>query len=180
MESMVAKKEAERKQREEALASLYEGYYDKIVRYIFIRVGNQQEAEDLASEVFLKALKSLDSYQERGLPMEAWLFKIAHNLVVDYLRKGSKHISVPLEEVEIADTANTEGIVESRLQLEKLSEALKRLPPAQREVIGLRFIAGLTSVEAGKIMGKSPGALREMQSLALKSLRRALDEESRI
>ncbi len=169
--------EAERRKSEEALASLYEEYYDKIARYIFIRIGNQQEAEDLASEAFLRALQSLGSYRERGLPMQAWLFKIAHNLTVDYLRKISKRKLVPIDEVEIADAANTEEIAESHLQAEKLSEALKQLSPAQREVIGLRFFAGLTSIETGKILGKKPGAVREMQSLALKSLRKILSGE---
>jgi RNA polymerase sigma-70 factor (ECF subfamily) len=176
----VVEKEAERKKKEEALASLYEECYDKIARYIFIRIGNQQEAEDLASEVFLKALQSVDSYQERGLPMKSWLFKIAHNLVVDYLRKMSKRKVVRLDEVEIADTANPEEIAESRLRVEKLSAALKHLSPTQREVIGLRFFSGLTSIEAGKILGKSPGAVRETQSLALRLLRKELGGENRI
>lgn len=173
----MAGKEAERRKSEEALAGLYEEYYDKIARYIFIHIGDQPEAEDLASEVFLRALRSLDSYQERGQPMQAWLFRIAHNLAVDYLRKISRRKVVPLDGVEIADTASTEEIAESRLQAEKLSEALKQLSPAQREVIGLRFFAGLTSIEAGKILGKKPGAVREMQSLALKSLRKVLGRE---
>ena len=177
----MASKDAERKKREQDLVSLYDGYYGKIARYIFVRIGDQAgEAEDLASEVFLKALRALDSYRECGLPMQAWLFKIAHNLVVDYLRKASKRVFVPLDQVNIADSANTEEIAESRLEVEKLSEGLKHLSPAQREVVGLRFFAGLSSVEVGKIMGKKPGAVREMQSMALKSLRKALNEESQI
>lgn len=173
----MTEKEAERKKKEAALASHYEEYYDKIARYIFVYIGNQSEAEDLASEVFLKALESLDSYQERGLPMRAWLFKIAHNLVVDYLRKISKRKVVPLEEAEIASTANTAETAESHLQVEKLSESLKQLSPAQREVINLRFFAGLSSSEAGKVIGKSPGAVREMQRVAINSLRKLLSEE---
>jgi len=175
----VAEKEAERKRREKTLASLYDVYYDKIARYIFVRIGDQQEAEDLASEVFLKALGALDSYQERGLPMQAWLFKIAHNLVVDHLRKMSKRKAVSLDEVKAFDKANLEEVAESRLQVERLGSALKRLSPAQREVLGLRFFGGLTSIEAGRILGKSPGAVREMQRLALRSLRKALGEENR-
>ena len=176
----MAEKEAERTRREETLASLYDVCYDKIARYIFVRIGDQQEAEDLASEVFLKALGALDSYQERGLPMQAWLFKIAHNLVVDQLRKRSKRKAVPLDEVKAFDTASPEEVAESRLQVERLGEALRRLSPAQCEVLGLRFFGGLTSIETGKILGKSAGAVREMQSLALKLLRKALDEESQI
>lgn len=175
----MAEKEAERKRREEIIASLYDVYYDKIARYIFVRVGDYQEAEDLASEVFLKALGALDSYQERGLPMQAWLFKIAHNLVVDHLRKMSKQKAVPFDGVRAFNAASPDEVAESRLQVERLGKALKRLSTAQREVIGLRFFGGLTSIETGKILGKRPGAVREMQSMALRSLRKALDEESR-
>ena len=78
----MAKKETERKQLEDSLVNLYEESYEKVARYIFVRIGNQHEAEDLASETFLRALRSLDSYQERGLPMEAWVFKIAHNIIL--------------------------------------------------------------------------------------------------
>ena len=170
-------KETERAKRESALASLYEEYYDKIARYIFLRIGDQSEAEDLASEVFIKAFRSLGSYQERGLPMQSWLFKIAHNLVVDYLRKKGRQRAMPIDEVDIPDPANLEEIVETHLQVEKLSEALKYLSQDQREVIGLRFFAGLSSVEAGKFMGKRPGAVRQMQNRALKSLRQALAGE---
>jgi len=168
----------ERRRKEELLARLYDEYYDKIARYISIRIGNQAEAEDLAGEVFLKALESLDSYQERGAPMQAWLFKIAHNLLVDYLRKVSKQKTIPIDTLEISDGVNMEEIVERQLQSEKLSQVMKQLTPAQREVIGLRFFAGLTSTEVGEILGKSSGAVREMQSAAVKSLRKLMYEGS--
>lgn len=168
----------ERRRKEELLARLYDEYYDKIARYISIRIGNQAEAEDMAGEVFLKALESLDSYQERGAPMQAWLFKIAHNLLVDYVRKVSKRKTIPIDTLEISDRVNLEETVERQLQSEKLSQALKQLTPSQREVIGLRFFAGLTSTEAGKILGKSSGAVREMQSAAVKSLRKLMYEGS--
>ncbi len=164
----------DRKDKEATLASLYDEYYDKIARYICTRIGNQAEAEDLAGDVFLKALKSLGSYKERGVPMQAWLFKIAHNVLVDYLRKVSKQRTVPIDAMQIPDNVNLEESVERRLQSERLSQALKQLTPAQREVIGLRFFAGLTSTEVGKILGKSSGAVREMQSAALKTLRNVL------
>jgi RNA polymerase sigma-70 factor (ECF subfamily) len=166
----------ERRRKEELLARLYDEYYGKIARYISIRIGNQAEAEDLAGEVFLKALESLDSYQERGVPMQAWLFKIAHNLLVDYLRKVSKRKTIPIDTLEISDGVDLEETVERRLQSEKLSQALKQLTLAQREVVGLRFFAGLTSTEVGKILGKSSGAVREMQSAAVKSLRKLMYE----
>ncbi len=170
----MAKKEIERKQLEESLVSLYEESYDKVARYILVRIGNQHEAEDLASETFVRALKSLDSYQERGLPMEAWVFKIAHNIVVDYLRKASKKQTVNLDQVTIADSNDPEETAVSDDQHTRVTRALNHLTPAQREVIALRFHSDLSSIECGRILGKKPGTIREMQRAAIVSLRHAL------
>lgn len=168
---------AERRRKEATLVSLYDEYYDKLARFVFVRIGDQTEAEDIAQEVFLKALESLDSYKERGAPMQTWLFKIARNLVIDHLRKVARRKAVPIDTVQIQDTTKPEEIVETRLQVEKLSEALKQLTPAQREVIHLRLWGGLTSAEVGEILGKSSGAVREMQSAAIKLLRKLVYEE---
>ena len=157
--------------REAALQNLYEQYYDKVVRYVFVRVGNQAEAEDLAGDVFLNALKSLRSYRGSMEQMHFWIFKIARNTVVDYYRKMSKRKTVNLDDVDIADNTDIEAITEKSLQIEALSRALDKLTPAQREVIGLRFFSGLSSAEAGQVMGKSSGAVREMQCDAIQKLR---------
>src|SRR4030042_4623279 len=85
------------KDYEARLAGLYEEYYDRIAYYVYVRIGNRAEAEDIAGEVFLKALKSLKSYKERDIPMQGWLFRIAHNLTVDYLRKIGKRRTVPID-----------------------------------------------------------------------------------
>lgn len=170
-------REAENKKLAEALTRLYEEKYEKVARYIFVRIGNQHEAEDLASETFVRALKSLDSYRERGLPMEAWLFKIAHNLVIDYLRSASKKQMVPLDEVSIAGSVDPEEMAEANIQIERLSNALQQLSQSQRDVIGLRFFAGLSSLEVSKILGKKPGAVREMQRAAVSSLRVIMDRQ---
>lgn len=156
------------------IGSLYEEYYDRIVRYIFVRINDQNEAESLGGDVFLKALQSLDSYRGDREQMRAWLFKIAHNLVVDYLRKMSKRKAVSLNDVEIRDRVSTEEAVGAKLEVERLSKALKQLTPAQREVIGLRFFSGLPSAEVGKTLGKSSGAVREMQRTAVETLRKQM------
>ena len=90
---------AETKPAKATVSSLYEQYYDRIVRYIFIRINDQSEAENLGGDVFLRALQSLDSYRGRTEQMRAWLFKIAHNLVVDYLRKMSKRKEISIDEL---------------------------------------------------------------------------------
>lgn len=156
------------------LVSLYEQYYDRIVRYIFVRINDQSEAENLGGDVFLRALVSLNSFKGGAEQMRGWLFRIAHNLVVDYVRKMSKRRIISIDKVEIVDKLDVEEAVVTNLQVEQLSKALRYLTPAQREVIGLRFFAGLSSDEAGKILGKSSGAVREMQRAAVESLRKQM------
>jgi len=167
----------DRSSKEAALAALYDEYYDRIARYIFVRIGDQVEAEDLAGEVFLKALESLGSYKERGIPMQAWLFKIAHNLVVDYIRQAAKRKTVPIDTVEVADESDLQATVETNIELARVAKAVDQLTPTQRQVIELRFFGGLTSEEAGRVLNKSSGAVREMQSAAMRQLRKLLYEE---
>ncbi len=171
-------KTGSRELNEARLASLYEEYYNKIARYIFVRIGDRDEAEDLAGEVFLKALQSLDSYKERGIPMRAWLFRIAHNLVVDYLRQAAKRKTVPIDNVQVVTEEDPQAMVEVKMELARVAKALDQLTPAQLQVIELRFFGELTSEEAGRILNKSSGAVREMQSAAIKQLRKLLCEES--
>lgn len=94
---------AETKTAKVALASLYEEYYDRIVRYIFIRINDQSEAENLGGDVFLRALPSLGSYRGRSEQMRAWLFSIARNIVVDYQRKMSKRKDISIDEEDDDD-----------------------------------------------------------------------------
>jgi len=159
---------------EAKLAGLYQDYYDKIDRYAYIRIGNRTEAEDIAGEVFLKALQSLKSYQERGAPMQAWLFRIAHNLVVDHLRKMTKRKTVPIDTVLIEGGVDPASVAEKNVEFERVTRAMEQLTGEQREVLGLRFFGGLTSKEAGSILNKSHGAVREMQRAAVEKLRQIL------
>ena len=98
----------DRSQRDaNALAELYEEYYDRVARFIAVRVGNHDLAEDMAGEVFLRAVEGLGSIEQRQIPLHAWLFRVAHNLVVDHYRRSSRRQSVPLEEIAaLAGTAD--------------------------------------------------------------------------
>jgi len=82
----------------EAFSQLYDSNFDKIYRYLALRVGNQAEAEDLTQQVFLKAWESIGSYKWQGTPFSSWLFRIAHNQLVDHIRKRSKYRETPIEE----------------------------------------------------------------------------------
>ncbi len=163
-----------RRSNEAKLASLYEEYYDKIARYAYVHIGNRTEAEDIAGDVFLKALESLGSYQERGIPMQAWLFRIAHNLVVDHFRKTTKRKTVPLDTVQVETDENPVTTAEKNIEVERVTKAMEQLTKEQREVLGLRFFGGLTSKEAGSILNKRDGTVREMQRAAMEKLRKLL------
>ena len=164
----------ERSSNEAVLASLYEEYYDKIARYVYVHIGNKTEAEDIAGEVFLKALNSLKSYKERGVPMQAWLFRIAHNLVVDYLRKATKRKTVSIDTVSVEADADPMAVAEKNIEFERVKQAMEHITQEQREVLRLRFFSGLTSKEAGSVLNKSDGAVREMQRAAIENLRKLL------
>jgi len=167
----VKKKTDEQREKESRLASLYDEYFDRIARYIYARLGNRNEAEDLAGDVFLKALESLKSYKERGVPMQAWLFRIAHNVLVDRLRKRGKTATVPIDSVTIVAGEDPAAIAAKNIEMERVNEAMQKLTPEQREVVRLRFFGGLSSKEVGAILRKSDGAVREMQRAAIVKLR---------
>jgi RNA polymerase sigma-70 factor, ECF subfamily len=171
-------KQQSKKLLEAELSGLYEEYYDRITRYAYIHIGDRNDAEDIAGEVFLNALKSLGSYQARGIPMQAWLFKIAHNMVVDYLRKKSKIKTEPIETDTIPLEDDPVKMAENDLDMERVKQAMQKLSADQRQVIGLRFLGGLPSREVAAIMNKNDGAVREMQRAAIEKLRLILNLEN--
>jgi RNA polymerase sigma-70 factor (ECF subfamily) len=168
------KKIDEQREKESKLAGLYDEYFDRVARYIYVRLGDRNEAENLAGDVFLKALESLRSYRERGVPMQAWLFRIAHNILVDYLRKKKRMSTVPIDEVSIASQDDPVATADMSIKLKRVNEVMLELTPEQREVVQLRFFGELSSKEVGAILNKSDGAVREMQRAALEKLRRIL------
>lgn len=159
---------------EAELAGLYTEYYDKIAHYASYHIGSRTDAEDIAGDVFLKALESLGSYEKRGIPMQAWLFKIAHNLVVDYLRKMSKRKTVDIESITVVSDESPEMTAETNVEIDKVKKAMELLTQEQKQVLSLRFLGELTSKETAAIMGKSDGAVREMQRAATVKLRELL------
>ncbi len=163
--------------KESRLGALFDSCYPRLVRYAFARMGNWTEAEDIAAEVFVRAFESLESYQERGLPMEAWLFRIAHNLVVDYLRRGSRFERADEDESEAAlpESPDPARLAEERLMMADIRAAMARLTQDQRDVLSLRFFGGLSSRETAAILDKRDGAVREMQRAALEKMRGLLN-----
>jgi RNA polymerase sigma-70 factor (ECF subfamily) len=166
-----------RQSLEAELVGLYRESYDKITRYASVHIGSITDAEDIAGEVFLKAWESLGTYKKRGIPMQAWLFKIAHNLVVDHLRKSSRRKTVGIENITIESDENLEKNAEKRVEVERVKKSMAKLTSEQRQVISLRFFGELSSKETAAILGKSDGAVREMQRAATSKLRALLNTD---
>ena len=157
---------------------LYERYFEKVYSYLSFKLGNPTEAEDLAGQVFLKALESLGGYKWTGIPFQAWLFRIAHNQLVDTLRRRGRRPSGPLEEArELEDErtdADPEAMLAQSLTRDGLLAAVDQLTELQRQVISLKFAGGLSNAEVAQLMGKSEGAVKALQHAALVSLQRRL------
>ena len=159
---------------QEAFAQLYEAYFDRIYRYVVLKIGDKTEAEDMTQQVFINALKSISSFKWKGVPFAAWLFRIAHNQVVDYYRKKSKWNIVPIDDLPLTSGDDPQKIVEHKLEVERLASAVKHLTDAQREVISLRFAGGLSTAEVAESMAKSQGAVKALQHSGIVALRKIL------
>jgi len=161
----------------QALALLYRRHVGAIYRYIHLRVGREDLAEDLTADVFLKMVEGIESFDYRGVPFAAWLFRIAHDRVVDYFRRETGKETVSLSEGLSAPGEGLTAITEAALARERLRQAFGRLPEEQKQVIVLKFGEGLTNAEVGRLLGKSEGAVKSLQHRALASLRRLLEKE---
>ncbi len=138
-------------------------------------MGNQAEAEDLTQEVFVKALEAIGSYKWRSLPFASWLFRIAHNQIIDYIRKQGRVEKVPWDDnIVHVDEPNPARIAAQKLEVEELADNVKNLSLAQREVISLRFSAGFSIAEAAKALGKSPGTVKALQYNGIMALRKMM------
>ncbi len=161
-----------------AFAEIYERYYQGIHNYIYYRVSDDCLAEDLTAEVFLKAMEAIESFTFRGVPLSAWLYRIANNLVIDHFRRQPRHGSVPLEETQVSTRDNPLDVLEHGLTRQSLQRALGELTEEQQQVVILKFVDGLSNNEVAQALGKSEGAIKSLQHRALSSLGRLLGEAS--
>lgn len=159
----------------DAFGQLYESCLDRIYRYVYYRVNSTSEAEDLTEQVFLKAWEAIDRYEQRGVPFLAWLYRLAHNLVVDHYR-GQRQ-TVPLDDLRETEelSEDVEASIHAQLDAEEVRQALQRLSPEHQQLITLRFVEGMSHAEVAQIVGKTEGATRVVQYRALQALARALD-----
>jgi RNA polymerase sigma-70 factor, ECF subfamily len=156
----------------EAFGQLYDNYVSTIYRYIYYRVGGHALAEDLTSETFLRALRSLTSFRWQGRDFGAWLVTIARNLVADHFKSGRFRLEVATGEILDYDSAadGPEDDVLAMLTNEALVTALKKLGTDQQECLVLRFLNGLSVTETARVLGKSDGAIKQLQLRAIRNL----------
>jgi RNA polymerase sigma-70 factor (ECF subfamily) len=167
------------KEEREAFEALYVKYLKKVYTYIYYRVGNVDDAEDITESVFLHALIHLNRYQDRGIPFSAWLLRIAHNLVANWHRNSSRHRAVDLDSAEpLHDTTPTpEEVVERQEEMGEIRALLETLPEERQQALILRYAEGMKHKEIGEVMGKSAGAVKVLIHRSLASLHRGLSEK---
>jgi RNA polymerase sigma-70 factor (ECF subfamily) len=157
----------------EAFGLLYDYYHSRIYRFIFLKVSNKQDAEDITHQVFLSAWQNIKNYESQGFPFSSWLYRISRNAVIDFYRR--KKNEIPLEEV--SNVLNDElkiDKIDLKIQMEKVMKALKKLKPEYQDIIIMRFVDDLSIKEAAKALDKSEGAVKIMQHRAINSLKKLL------
>jgi len=160
-----------------AFGALYEAYVDRIYAYIYHRVGNVQEAEDLTARTFYRALDKLDTYEDRGLPFSAWLFRIAHNITANWHRDRSRRRFLSLDRLwgHSHDGDTPERQVEQEETHAALWAAIRRLPEDRRTLLLLKFGSQMSNVEIGALLQKSESAVKSLYFRTLASLRKDLE-----
>jgi RNA polymerase sigma-70 factor (ECF subfamily) len=159
-----------------AVGDIYDRYQGGIFRYLYYRVGDQQTAEDLTSEVFLRMIEKISNYQDRRISFQAWLFQIARNISIDHYRKLKSRSSIALEEDQPGRAEEPLEVVDRELTSENLCKALRELPANQRDVIVLRFVVGMPIGEAAATLHKTEDSIKGLQRRALITLREVLTE----
>jgi RNA polymerase sigma-70 factor (ECF subfamily) len=156
-----------------AFGLLYERYVAKIYNYVYYRVGNHHDAEDLTSRVFYRALTHIKDYADRGVPFSAWLYRIAHNLVANWHRDHARRQSLALDDVTLVGDAleMPEWVAETNEERRWLFTAIHHLPAERQELLILKFVEQLSNAEVGHVMGRTEGAIKSLYHRTLLSLR---------
>lgn len=160
----------------EAFAQLYDAYMERVYRYVYFRVSDRQTAEDITSQVFLRAWEHIRKYRLDGSFL-AWLYTIARNAVIDNYRTRKPLVALDDVVPVPADTPAPQEVAELRFDSEALRGAIRYLTDEQQHVITLKFIAGYSTDEIARALRKRPGAIRALQMRALQALARHLEND---
>jgi RNA polymerase sigma-70 factor (ECF subfamily) len=166
----------------EAFGRLYELYVEKIYNYIYYRLGNHHDAEDLTAKVFYRALNHIAHYNQKGVPFAAWLYRIAHNLVINWRRDHSRRQIVSLENLDLSGDKQEgpQQAAEQANERELLLAAIQRLPRERQELLVLKFVERMSNAEIGQVLGRSEGAIKSLYHRTLVSLKEILAEHENL
>lgn len=169
--------ERARRGDQQAMADIYDGYAPAIYRYAYRRLGQQQVAQDITSQTFHRFLRAVQNGGGPEHNLSAWLYRVAHNLIVDYYRREPTDPPADVDEVILVDEGvSQETQVVRNQQVTRMRAALQQLTPLQQQVIVLRFLEEMSIRETADITGKTEGAVKALQYRGLNSLRRMLEE----
>ncbi|MDP9821659.1 RNA polymerase sigma-70 factor (ECF subfamily) [Nocardioides massiliensis] len=162
----------------EAFGLLYDHYHPSVYRFLYYRVGSVALAEDLTSETFFRALRSMSTFRWQGKDFGAWLMTIARNLTADHYKAGRTRLEQATEDMGDLDTSTEgpEGAVLQTLTNEALLEALGKLPKEQQECLIMRFLQGMSIAETAKVLGRTDGAIKQLQLRGVRNLAKLLPE----
>lgn len=165
-----------RAQEADAFDELYSRYSPRVFGYLYQRLnGNTEEAEDLTSEVFAKVYEKIDRFQVQGAPLSSWLFRIAHNRLIDSVRRRPKQTQVALDDAPQLAAGPVFGGIDQAVALDQIKVGLARLTAEQRQVIVLRFLEGKSLAETAAVVGRNEDAVKKLQARGLASLRRGIE-----
>lgn len=159
-----------------AFGELYERYVDRIYAYFYYRTGRHEDAEELTSRFFQRILERLHLYEDRGVPVAAWLYRIAHNMLANWRRDNARRVEVPLDGLRNRrqPQIRPDEEVVHREAVESLWEAIRELPPERQMLLYLKFYEGRSNAEIGEILGRTEGAIKSLYHRTLLSLRQKL------
>jgi RNA polymerase sigma-70 factor (ECF subfamily) len=165
-----------RENQPQAFEELYARYSPRVFGYLLQRLnGNAEEAEDLTADVFTKIYEKIDGFQPQGAPLSAWVFRIAHNRLVDSVRRRPRQAQVTLDDAPEIAAGPAFGAVDQHVALDQIKAGLAQLTPEQRHVIVLRFLEGKSLAETAAVVGRNEDAVKKLQARGLASLRRRLE-----
>lgn len=164
---------------QEAFGELYERYMSKIYNYIYYRTNNAHDAEDLTAKVFFRAMAHIQTYEDKGVPFQAWLYRIAHNLVANFHRDQGRRKIIPLDDY-LAHSLKGDAPdkqTEANEEQQQLMSAITRLPEERQQLLILKFVHDKSNAEIGEIMNRTEGAIKSLYHRTLLALRDELQRQ---
>jgi len=157
----------------EAFGILYERYVNRIYNYVYYRTGNHHDAEDLTAHTFQRAMAHISRYNNRGVPFAAWLYRIAHNLVSNWLRDQNRRQVLGLDQAALVGASHErpELATERNEERERLLAVIRRLPADRQQLLILKFVERMSNADIGQVMGRSEGAIKALYRRTLMVLR---------